>query len=196
MHRYQPYLFQPVESRLGFSLSGLLEEVRAAWFPEVDHRIEVRFHASGPLAYISGGFMGPGTQLVVFHPVLNHPGTPAEVLRFIAKHELTHIVRPPRAVCGEFESHPPEFWEHEAAVGPERRAAWHWINRNLRPCAGNTPRGFSVNRRWRELEHRPRTPFAPELPFQGERWDHACPGEGSQLRLPPDWVRRPLPLGA
>jgi len=194
MDRYQPYLFQPVESRLGYSISGLLEEVRAAWFPDIDDRIEVRFHATGPLAYIANWFMGPTTQLVVFHPVLNHPGTPAEVLRFIAKHELTHIVRPPRTIGGEYESHPPEFWAHEAAVGPERRAVWRWVHQSLRSCAFESPRGFRVDRRWRALTERQRTPFSPELPFNGEQWDRACPGEGSQLRLPPDWAPRPLPL--
>lgn len=90
MLRYQPLLFQPVPSRTAQPLTDIMEEMRAAFFPELQgHQVEVRIAAEGPLAYIAQDFMGPDRHLVVFHPVLNHPQTPIEVLRFIAKHELT-----------------------------------------------------------------------------------------------------------
>jgi hypothetical protein len=194
MYRYQPLLFQPVPSVLGYPVSSLLEEVRATWFPEIEDTIEARFAAAGPLAYVDPGFMGRGRHLVVFHPVLNHPQTPVEVMRFVCKHELTHIVCPPRMVGGRYNAHPPEFWDHEATVGPEHDAVWHWVYRNLNSCTRHTPLGFRVGRRWRLLEAKPRTPYTPLLPFNGERWDRVCPGDGGQLRLPPDWAPRPLPM--
>jgi hypothetical protein len=196
MDRYQPLLFQPVPSVLGFSVTEMLEEVRAAHFPDLLESVEARFVANGPLASLHPNFMGRDRHLVVFHPVLNHPGTPREVLRFICKHELTHVARPPRVVCGAWAMHPPEFWEHEAAVGPERFAAWAWIHQNLRGCTRQTSRGFTVHRAWHRVVNGSRTPYTPTLPFNGERWDRACPGAGSQMLFPPDWAPRPLPLGA
>jgi len=199
MYRLQPLLFQPVESRVPYSLSGVLEEIRAAYFPDIDERVEVRIAASGPLAYIQPNFMGWGRHLVVFHPVLNHPATPIEVVRFIAKHELTHVANPPRKVYYSardysFEGHPPEFWEHEADIGPERFAVWDWVDKNIDRCARNTSNGYTVTRRWHRFSDTPRTPYTPSLPFNGEKWDRICPGFGAQLRLPPDWDTRPMPL--
>ena len=197
MYRLQPLLFQPVPSLTGFSLTEMVEEVRSVHFPELegDH-VEVRFAAEHPLAYVATGFMGQRKHLVVFHPVLNHPQTPIEVLRFICKHELTHLVRPPRFVDGYYYAHPPEFWDHEAEIGPERFAVWAWIHHNLNGCAGNTVTGYRVRAKWRTFREAPRTPYTPELPFHGERWDRICPGGGSQMQLPPDWVARPLPMNA
>ena len=192
MYRCQPLLFQPVPSRLGYPVSVLLDEVRAAYFPQIERPIEARFAAFGPLATIRYDFMGDDDHVVFFHPVLNHPGTPVEVMRFVAKHELTHLVCPPRVIDGEVDSHPPEFWEHEFAVGPERYAAWAWINANFSRCARRGGGRYTVTGRWRALRDSPRTPYTPSLPFNGERWDRVCPGDGGQLLLPPAWVALPL----
>jgi hypothetical protein len=194
MFRYQPLLFQPVPSLVGYPLSEIVEETRAVHFPDIEDYIEVRFAAEAPLAYIARGFMGRERHLVVFHPVLNHPNTPSEVLRFLAKHELTHIVRPPRLIDGYGETHPPEFWEHEAEIGPERYAVWAWIYKNLGRCLRRGDQGIRVTGEWRAIRETSRTPYMPSLPFNGERWERICPGGGAQLHLPPDWVRRPMPL--
>jgi hypothetical protein len=196
LFRLQPLLFQPFESLVPYSLSDVLEEMRAAHFPGIDQPVEVRIAAEGPLAYIQAGFMGRGRHLVVFHPVLNHLQTPIEVIRFIAKHELTHITRPPRGVGADYEVHPPEFWEHEAAIGPERYAVWAWVHKNLNRCARNTAGRYRVGGKWRLLCDTPRTPYTPSLPFNGERWDRVCPGAGAQLRLPPDWTPRQMGLAS
>src|SRR5690606_16360937 len=148
-----------------FSLSETLEEVRALYFPGIRSDVEVRMSAHGPLAYIEHDFMGPERHLVVFHPVLNHPGTPPDVMRFIAKHELTHLVRRPRIIDGWYETHPPEFWEHEVAIGPERFAVWHWLRQNLKGYARRGRWGYFVSRRWHDIAHVPRTPYALELPL-------------------------------
>lgn len=197
MNRLQPLLFQPVPSLLGYSLTGLVEEVRAAHFPSLaDDEFEVRIAAERPLAYVQPDFMGPRRHLIGFHAVLNHPHTPQEVLRFICKHELLHLVVPPRTVNGIEQTHPLEFWRREAQVGPERWAVWTWIHRNLGRCLRHTDAGYTVTRRWRDLRDGPRTPYTPSLPFNGERWERICPGDGAQLRLPPDWPPRPLPAAA
>lgn len=61
------------------------------------------------------------------HSVLNHHQTPPEVLEFILLHELIHLAVPLREVDGKLTSHPPEFWELERRIAPERPAAWYWI---------------------------------------------------------------------
>ncbi|MCC7363751.1 MAG: hypothetical protein IT303_05235 [Dehalococcoidia bacterium] len=191
--RLQPLLFQPFEPRTRFSLTETLNEARAVHFPGIAGDIEVRIAAAGPLAFVRANGMGPLAHLVVFHPVLNHPDTPIEVVRFIAKHELTHLVERPRIINGAWETHPAEFWDHEYAVAPERWAAWQWVFGNIGGCLRNRPDGISVTRRWMAIHDRPRRPYTPELPFNGERWDRLCPGYGAQLRLPASWVASPAP---
>lgn len=197
MYRFQPLLFQPVETRTPFSFSEIVEQERAATFPQVEHRIEVRIVAEGPLASIRYHFMGRDRHVVVFHPVLNHPGTPEPVVRFIARHELTHLICPPRFMGGRWVSHPPEFWEHEYAVAPERYACWHWIYENLRNARRTTRLGFRVKGSWGSIEARQRTPYTPHLPLDSQRWERLCPDDGRlhgpQLLLPPDWAPGPLP---
>jgi hypothetical protein len=193
MDRYQPLLFQPVPSLLRYSLSELVEEVRATHFPELQDLVEVRFAAELRLAYMAWDFMGRGRHLVVFHPALNHPDTPVEVLRFIAKHELLHIVTPPRMIGPAVATHPPEFWEREFLIGPERYAVWAWIRKNIARSRGRQE-GYCVSAEWKRRRERPRTPYTPSLPFNGERWERICPEAGAQLQLPPDWAARPLPL--
>jgi hypothetical protein len=195
MYRLQPLLFQPVPSEVGVPLTNLMQEVRAAYFPEIEGDIELRIEASTPLAYMAPHFMGRDAHLTAIHPVLNHPGTPLEVLRFIFKHELTHLVCPSRFIDGAWEHHPDEFWDHERAVGPEAPAAWAWINGNLGRCLHRTSGHLTVTAAWRRLRSTPRGPYTPSLPFKGERWERICPDAGAQLRLPASWVVRPFPLG-
>ena len=189
MHRYQPLLFRPIPSEVGFDLDAMVEQVRAAFFPEIDDRYEVRIGRSrgSPLACIWYNLMGLGQHVIYFHPVLNHPGTPREVLAFIAKHELTHAVVP-----GD---HPPEFWRREFAVGPERFAAWRWIHENLGRCLRHDNGRLSVRRQWMTLQPAVRTPYIPHLPFEGDLFAHYCPEGGAQMRFPPDWANRPAPFG-
>ncbi|MFN8508276.1 MAG: hypothetical protein U0547_12015 [Dehalococcoidia bacterium] len=192
MRRYQPLLFEPAPPAAMARLHEAVQQMRAAFFAEIPGEIEVRFAAEGPLAFVLNRFMHSDGHLVAFHPVLEHPATPIEVIRFIAKHELTHIAVPGRFIGGRYESHPEEFWAHELRVGPEHRAVWAWIHGNLAPCLRRVNDGTQVTRRWMQLQRRPRGPFTPMLPFRGERWDRVCPGDGAQLRLPASWAPPPL----
>ena len=190
---HQPLLFQPVASELPFPLTQVVEQVRAVHFEDIESELEVRVADAGPLAFIRHDFMGKGSHLIVFHPVLNHPETPVEVVRFIAKHELTHIVCPGSEIGGYWEPHDDAFWEYEAAIAPERSAAWAWINKNLRRCLRDSRYGLRVSRRWRDFRDKPRSPYEPTLPFHSGRWEPFCPGDGAQLRLPASWVVGPQP---
>lgn len=190
----QPLLFQPFEIRTPFSFSAVVEETRAAWFPSIEDAIEVRIAAIPALAAIYYRLMGPGRHIVVFHPVLNRPGMPMEVVRFIAKHELTHIVHPGATIDGRYYDHPPSFWAHEYEVGPERFAAWKWLHANLSAVLLETRWGLRVPRAWRRREPEWVGPYMPHLPFEDVPWNVLCPGGGAQLRFLPEWAAAPAPM--
>ena len=189
----QPLLFLPAESAAGFSFPAVVDEARAIWFPELEDQVEVRIGTYGALAFVSQHLMGPRRHVIVFHPLLDQPGVPVEVVRFIAKHELTHIVRPPVRYSWGWDQHHAEFWEHERAVGPERHAVWSWIHQNLRRALRDTPRGVGVYSTWRRrIQGIPLAPYMPHLPLEDIPWQRLCPEGGAQLRLPPEWAWRPL----
>ncbi len=124
--------------------------------------------------------------------MLNRPGTPIELVRFIAKHELTHIIRPPRWDGNWYLDHPPEFWQLEFQVAPERFACWAWTHRHLSRCLRDGRDGLSVLRTWRRrMAGIAPGPYIPHLPFDDVPWDVLCPEGGAQLRLPPVWAWRP-----
>ena len=191
MQRYQPLLFQPVPSELGYELADLVEETRAAFFPSIETRFEVRIArvTGSPLACIHFGLMGRGEHVIVFHPILNHPETPREVILLIAKHELTHALMPDH-------DHDDEFWFHEASVAPERYAAWRWIHENLRPALRRDRGRIRIHRSWRRMLPDHRKPYTPHLPFEGDPFERLCPEGGAQLRIPPNWALRPVTLAA
>ena len=65
MYRFQPLLFQPVENVAPFSFTEVVEQERAATFPEIPQRVEVRIVAEGPLASLVS--KAASNQLSVFH---------------------------------------------------------------------------------------------------------------------------------
>jgi hypothetical protein len=184
----QPLLFQPLDTATPFSFATLVEETRAVWFPELDDlEIETRIASLGPLASIWYHRMGWERHIIVFHPVLNHPGVPIQVAQFIAKHELTHLVE-------RSGGHSEAFWRHEAGVGPERFAAWRWVRHALGPALASNAYGLSVRREWRRTWCAPLPPYTPPLPFDDVPFERLCPEGGAQLRFQPTWSRGPAPL--
>lgn len=101
--------------------------------------------------------------LIHLHSVLNHHQTPPEVLEYILIHELIHLAVPSREVDGKLSAHPPEFWELERRVAPERSVAWHWIYSMLwevlrvdreaeATWVKRTWKGLMVRERWSMVE--------------------------------------------
>ena len=56
------------------------------------------------------------------------------------KHELLHLIVKPRFIDGKEKSHPPEFWEREKLISPEKNDAWVWIWSNYLGCLKKRPR--------------------------------------------------------
>ena len=185
--------FQPAFERTSVSIAGVVEEVRARWFPEVAAPVPVFFATHDPLACAITHDRELAFPAVYYHQVLNHPETPVEVLRFIAKHELIHFVVPPRQRGRFLDPHPPEFWEREDEIAPEARLAWAWIWANLHTCLKSRARLRSpkVTRAWHGLE------FASRLPWEAAELQMYL--QEADDRSPRRWRRRkavPLRRGA
>lgn len=183
----QPLLFQPYERQTPYAFSRVVDEVRAVWFPELDIDVEARIDAVGPLASVWYHRMGRDRHVIIFHPVLNRSDVPEEVVRFIAKHELAHIVFP-------MGGHPPEFWAKEFEVGRERYAVWSWMARNLGPVFRPNGYGLWVRRDWRGRLPRRLEPYTPHLPFDDRPFRVLCPDGGAQLRFETTWSASPAPF--
>lgn len=141
---------------LPFSPVELLGEVRSAHFPELGGRIGIHFVERGPLACVCHD--DDQADLYV-HQVLNHDQTPREVVSLICKHLLLHLRVPPREVDGVMVQHPPEFWEAERAISPERTRAWAWVWTNLDACLKRRPKQerIDVLPTWKKVWNQART---------------------------------------
>lgn len=128
-----------------FDTSALLAEIRAALFPEITSRITCLYGSIPTVANITK--LRPERHVISLHTLLNHAGTPELVIRHILIHELLHIEIPPRELRAEEIdprlplkrsrkpqeplgplSHPPEFWERERLLSPERDVVMEWIH--------------------------------------------------------------------
>lgn len=106
-----------------------LKTVRTEFFPELTSSISFYFVRRGPLACI-----WVKKPVIYIHEVLNDADIPEEVISLILKHELLHTVVRPRLIDGVKKIHPPEFFEKERLIAPERQQAWDWIWINLEFC--------------------------------------------------------------
>lgn len=116
---------QPELSFLRFDPFFMLEQIRSE-FPELSgkYKIELVLKRHALLACVR---QRKGEVLILVHSILNHEDTPREVIEVVLRHELLHLIIPPREVDGKHKSHPPEFWEAEDRVSPTRALAWNWL---------------------------------------------------------------------
>jgi len=138
-----------------FSVVKLLDEIRGRDFPQVQSIVDVCSVDRGSLACIC---QYSNEANIYIHQILNHPDTPIEVFQTIHKHELLHLIIPPREIGGKQRSHPPEFWEAERDLCPERVIAWAWIWENLSDCLKRRPHleRIDVLRCWKRIWSSPR----------------------------------------
>ena len=131
-------------------VSETFNEVKSTYFPNVTIPVRFFFVRRGPLACIA---IQSFNSTIYLHEVINHINTPLNVMGFIFKHEILHIEITPRIIDGKEKQHPPEFWEQEKVIAPERRNAWEWIWLNLGDCLMVRPKleGIDVRTNWKEL---------------------------------------------
>jgi hypothetical protein len=121
----------PEFSFLSFNPLHLLNCMRFDFPKTGSKRIYVYLQSQSTLASVQDNDQSAVIQV---HSVLNHPHTPKEVMMFIFRHELLHLEILPRVIEGKSTSHPPEFWDAERALCPERTIAWIWLKLVLSAC--------------------------------------------------------------
>jgi len=134
---------------LSFNTGGILSAIRQSAFPNLTAEVSHLYCVRPTLASISK--INPERYVISLHSILNTHKTPEYVIRHILIHELIHIEIPPRdLIPGEDDprlkekrrgkrdcpplgpiSHPPEFWERESGLSPERESAMGWIIEQL-----------------------------------------------------------------
>jgi len=136
--------------RVSFDTDELLARVKHTYFASLTARVSYHYAETDSLASIRR--CASDRFVILLHSLLNHPGTPVEVVQHILIHELIHVEIPPRELlAGEEDprprrkvrgqgaqklgpiSHPPEFWEREEALSVDRIAAMSWIIDSLYP---------------------------------------------------------------
>jgi hypothetical protein len=158
---------RPYLSFLPFSPANVLDEVRSTHFHDLACRVGIHFVDVGPLACVCHD---EESADIYVHQVLNHDQTPRDVILLICKHELLHLRIPPVEKDGEEVQHPPEFWEAEKVICPERTRAWAWIWTNLNACLKQRPRleRIDVLPAWKKVWNQPRTDMETCLAICGE----------------------------
>ena len=141
---------QPRLCLMHFSLVETLQDVWTRYFRDAGFLPEIFFIDRGPLACICPRL---GRSTIYVHNLLNHPDTPKTVIGWICKHELLHLRIPPRIVKGRLRQHPPEFWEVEDSLAPERCDAWEWLWRERGRWLKLRSRleRIDVRRNWKEV---------------------------------------------
>ena len=149
----------PSLSLTAFSAAETLADVRTRLFPELSQQVDLYFVTRGPLACV---YYEDSFATIYVHQLLNHGETPLDVMRLICKHELLHLRIPPAVKHGKEVYHPPEFWEAERAMCPERRPAWAWIWMNLAACLKRRPRKecIDVLLNWKQVWNEPKLDLA------------------------------------
>jgi hypothetical protein len=136
-------------SFLSFDIGELFLEVRNS-FPNLDdYRIDVSIQEQKPLACIH---VDRGCAHIQLHSVLNHPETPRDVLAYILKHELLHIVIPPKEIENQWKPHPPEFWESLRLIEPNSVLLTAWLHVSFEECLRNEKKrdGQMVKSNWKK----------------------------------------------
>lgn len=116
-----------------FDMQEELEKARVQHFPGLSVSVACCFVDYGHLACICSDQERKASSVFV-HQILNHLDTPREVATLICKHELLHLEIPSREIDGKNTHHPPEFWDRERAICPEKNMAWAWIWENFWSC--------------------------------------------------------------
>jgi len=126
LRRLRKTRMEPCLPYTAFDLRDVMQAVRESAFPEIKLQVDCFYVNYGHLVCICPD-ENAGIATVYLHQVLNHPDTPIEVAATICKHELLHLEIPSREIDGKMTNHPPEFWEKEKTICPEREIVWSWI---------------------------------------------------------------------
>jgi hypothetical protein len=137
-----------------FGLPELVDSVRADFPSLANWQIEVWIQEQPTLATVRHH---DRRAVIGLHSVFNHCGTPEQVVRFILRHELLHLLHPAQEIDGRRVTHPPEFFAAEGCF-PDCGLCWGWILLALGPCLRRDVKRECtfVTRKWRARMNGPR----------------------------------------
>lgn len=138
---------QPLLPFAGFDLTPMVRALKEELFPEIQFTPPIYFIARGPLACVCHD---ESSAEIFIHNILNTDETPDYVFQHIILHELTHLRVKPREVDGKLSSHPPEFWEMEKLLSPQKDAAWSWLKEHIGPwwVRNEEEEGYYIRKEW------------------------------------------------
>jgi hypothetical protein len=139
-----------------FDVASLLDELLVEVGVADLGPVTLTMRSEETLAFIRPRAGGRGGDIHV-HSLLNRPDTPRPVIEHVLRHELIHLLVPPREVDGKRTTHPPEFWEHERRLVPWAGLSWNWIAFALYEVIRRDEEAecIRVKRGWRRLARRP-----------------------------------------
>jgi hypothetical protein len=154
LHRQHQARKTPLLIFTASDVVGMADALRREFFPTVSISPEVIFTNGSFLGCISRTAPAP-ESLICLHEILNSPDVPEQVFRHILTHELIHLVVAPREVDGKVTTHPPEFWQLENDLCPERSWIWEWLWDNFHSCLLIDKKNecIKVKRDWRKRTH-------------------------------------------
>jgi hypothetical protein len=127
--------WSPMLPFVHFDLPVLLQQVVSRHFPDMEATVSASFMLASlsRTESLASVRVGGRTAEIRIHEILNRSDTPREVIEFILSHEALHVRVPPREIDGRPVKHPPEFWEAETRLFPERSIVWAWLYAALWP---------------------------------------------------------------
>jgi hypothetical protein len=142
---------EPQLPMFNFSLPCLVMQVRGEFPDLLSKQVTVWLRIQPTLATVQ---LDHDEIVINIHAVLNHAQTPEQVIGFILRHELLHMIIPPREVDDVVVSHPPEFWAVEQGF-PDRVPVWNWLTVSLGSCMRSNKKQqlTLITREWKKRMH-------------------------------------------
>ena len=137
-------------SRFSFDIYKLLERAKSIVPSIHQYDVSVWIIKRATLAFIN---LSGDQPKIVLHPLLNHPDTPLEVVRFILVHELIHIIVPSIKIDGKLIIHSEDFWSMEKALVPERTLYWSWMYFHFYDLFKKENEAIRVMKKWEKAMH-------------------------------------------
>jgi hypothetical protein len=146
------------------NLDNIVLQVSAQFFGHAFDDVSWCFVIQRRLAFICFA-----SRRIQIHNVLNAPDVPDYVFDMIVFHEMLHLEIPSvRNRSGEWNTHPPEFWEAERQRSPKYDTSWEWLRTNVplrsRPRLQCTDVVPGITRLTRQQRAWARERFGVELP--------------------------------
>lgn len=109
---------------VSYNINDMIKEYQSMLNIDNSIKVSINFRQMPTLASIH-----TENKDIMIHTILNNSETPQDVIAYIIKHELLHLIISPRMIDGKMTSHPPEFYEEQTKISPEGDEIFFWLFR-------------------------------------------------------------------